>query len=213
SLALAFIVILFAGLLLGIFWIRPWMTAESYVPSPQAKRFYDEGLNALRDGAYYRASNAFEQVIKIDESHAMPHARMAEALVELDEFDRAKDHLLRISALIQNRSTLTPLDRLYLQAITGVATRDYVSAIQRYQEILRLTHNEDSASVYYALGGALEKNEENDRALEQYHKAIKLDPQFAAAFLRSGILYGRKKDVTNAESAFKEAEKLYASLG
>src|SRR5262245_13561532 len=63
---LAFIGILFAGLLLGILAIRPWLTAESYVPSPQAKRFYLEGVNSLRDGAYYKASNAFALVIDID---------------------------------------------------------------------------------------------------------------------------------------------------
>src|SRR5262249_9722715 len=71
-------------LIAGVWVIRQWWMPSPYTPSYQAKRSYDEGLNALRDGAYYKASKAFELAISADGEQAIPHARLAEAWMELD---------------------------------------------------------------------------------------------------------------------------------
>jgi tetratricopeptide (TPR) repeat protein len=45
--------------------------------------------------------------------------------------------------------------------------------------------------------------------VDQYVKATELDSQFAAAFLRLGVLYGRRQDLPAAEKAFGRATELY----
>ena len=68
---------------------------------------------------------------------------------------------------------------------------------------IRLADAEKSAA-YVDLGRAYEKNEDLDRAIDSYVKATQLDPQSAAAFLRSGILYGRRQQLPTGERRILE---------
>ena len=47
----------------------------------------------------------------------------------------------------------------------------------------------EKAYALVDLGRAFEKNEQLDKAIESHQEASKLDPHYAAAFLRSGIVY------------------------
>jgi len=62
--------------------------------SAAALPWYERGTDALRNGAYYQASKAFEEAIGIDNRFALAHARLAQAWTELDYTDKAKDELL-----------------------------------------------------------------------------------------------------------------------
>ncbi len=68
------------------------------------------------------------------------------------------------------------------------------------------------SAAYVDLGRAYEKNEDLDRAIDSYVKATQLDPQSAAAFLRSGILYGRRQQLPKANEAFSKAEDIYQAM-
>ena len=70
----------------------------------------------------------------------------------------------------------------------------------------------EQSAAYVDLGRAYEKNEDLDRAIESYVKATQLDPQSAAAFLRSGILYGRRQLLPKANDAFSKAEAIYQAM-
>ena len=70
----------------------------------------------------------------------------------------------------------------------------------------------DKAAAYVDLGRAYEKNEDLDRAIESYVKATQLDPQSAAAFLRAGILHGRRQQLSKANDAFSKAEDIYRAM-
>ena len=181
-----------------------------HVPPESARRWYEAGTSALRDGAYYQASKVLQQAINADDDFALAHARYAEALMELDNIDRAKDELLRVSSLSQ-QSALTQLDSLYLKAITATVRRDFPAAIESYSEIKRLTPAE--AHVYVDLGRAYENSEETKKAIESYLEATKRDENYATAFLRVGMLYGRQQELASAQAAFNKAEELYQMMG
>ncbi len=180
-------------------------------PTAEAVRWYELGTNALRDGAYYQASKALEQAIAADDSYALAHARLAEALVELDFVDRAKDEMLRVASLTPDRSVLQPIDALYLDAVTATVRRDFASAVAAYEEITRLTP--DQTHVYVDLGRAYENKEDIKKAVESYLEATRRDPQYATGFLRVGILYGRQQELASAKAAFDGAEKIYQATG
>jgi tetratricopeptide (TPR) repeat protein len=141
----------------------------------------------------------------------LARARLAEALMELDYVDRAKDELLRVSVLTPDRSVLPQLDALYLDAVTSTVRRDFPQAVKAYEEIARLSPNE--AQVHVDLGRAYENNEEQKKAIESYVKATNLNQQYATAYLRVGVLYGRQQDQASASAAFDKAEALYQALG
>jgi serine/threonine protein kinase/Tfp pilus assembly protein PilF len=196
--------------MLGYWW---WSRKLPHVPLAEAARWYEVGTNALRDGAYYQASRAFEQAVRVDDKFVLAHARLAEAWTELDYSDRAKDEMLRISALAPDRSVLPPLDALYLQAITTTATRDFAGAIKAYQEIARQTPDAEKPRVLVDLGRAQEKNEDLKAAIENYMEATRREPQYATAHLRLGILYGRNQELSSATASFDKAEAIYQTLG
>jgi len=185
--------------------------ARPFEPSAEGKRWYDVGTNALRDGAYYQASQALDKSIATDDGFMLAHARLAEALVELDHVDRAKDELLRIST--GGRSGMSAVDALYLEAITSTARRDFPKAIELYKQINDQAPDDQKAYVLLDLGRAYEKNENTKEALEAYNAAVSRNPQHPTAYLRLGILNGRRRDLAAATASFDKAESLYQALG
>ncbi|HVI71067.1 MAG TPA: serine/threonine-protein kinase, partial [Pyrinomonadaceae bacterium] len=198
----AFVVLGFIVWAIISYWPRSY-----YQPPPAAVHWYDQGTDNLRNGAYYQASKALSQAIEIDGNYALARARLAQAWTELDYTDKAKDELLAVSNPAV-RSSLSPKDSLYLEAITATATRRFADAIKAYTEIANLTP--DEGPVYVDLGYAYENDGQIDKAIENYLKAIDLNKrQYATAYLRAGIVYNRKLDEKNTIAMFDEAERLY----
>lgn len=205
---------LFAGILIalaGVWGIWGLLRPAKYRPQPEALRWVETGSAALRDGAYFQASKAFERAIAIDNGYALAHARMAEALAELDSTEKAKDELLNAGSY--NRDALNELDLHYLDAITASITNNFNRSIELYRRILDLTPDAEKTHVLVDLGRACEKNEEIDKAIEAYQEATRRDPNYATAWLRLGILYGRKKDLAGGLSSLDKAEQIYQAVG
>ena len=178
-------------------------------PTAEAKRWYERGTIALREGTYFKASKAFEQALAEDNSFALAHARLAEAWMELDYSEKAKDEIIQAGSHVPDRSLLPQLDALYLSAITNAVSRNFAGAISDNNQIVQLAQASEKAAAYFDLGRAYERNEDRNNAIKSYEKATELDSQFAAAFLRLGVLHGRRQDLPAADKAFGRAAELY----
>ncbi|HYV07154.1 MAG TPA: serine/threonine-protein kinase, partial [Blastocatellia bacterium] len=196
------------GVFLGIRVSQP----SAYQPSTDAKRWYDRGTTAIREGAYYQASKSLENAVNLDSQFALAHARLAESYVEIDYTDRAKEELIRAVSLVRDRAALRNVDGLYLDAIEATVRRDFASAIDSYQKIAQEASDLEKSSAYVDVGRSYEKNENIDKAIEYYSEAAKADPQSATAVLRLAILYGRRQDLKNATEAFDKAETIYHDM-
>ena len=190
-----------------------WWRPPLHVPPAEARNWYDIGTNALRDEAFYQASKAFEQAIAIDERYVLAHARLAESLIELDYVDRAKDELLRATSLATDRSLLPKTDALYVDAISATVRHDFPAAIESYAAIVKQSSDADKPRALADLGRAYEKGEDIKKAIEAFKEAASRNPQYATAFLRLGILYGRQRDLPNALASFDKAEGTYQAMG
>jgi len=177
-------------------------------PKPEAQQLYDRGVAALQEGSYFRASKLLERSLAVDNNFALAHARLAEAFAELDYTDKAKDQMLNASRLVTDHSLLDSSSALYFDAISAAVSHDPPGAIRAYTDITKLKPND--ASSYVDLGRALEANDQIDQAIAQYSKAAELDHNNPAPRIRLGVLYGRRQDVANSNSAFDQAETLYA---
>ncbi len=197
------------GLAVSLLWFLLLRT-KPYEPTVDSRRWYETGVNALREGAYYQASNALQNAVKADGKFALAHAGLAEAWTELDYADKGKEALLRSEALMREYPSIKQQDRLYLDAVNAMVTRDFNRAINSYSSIVQLMP--DQPQVYLDLGRAYERNEDNEKAVEMYSEATKRDSQYALAYLRIAILYGRK-DSASALVSFDKAESLYRAQG
>jgi serine/threonine protein kinase/Tfp pilus assembly protein PilF len=197
-------------LLAGVWMTFQWWAPSPYSPSPQAERFYDKGLNDLRDGAYYTASKAFETAISADGKQAIPHARLAEAWMELDYTDKTNYELRR--AYMLKPARMARVDALYLEALNQTIERNFAAAVDIYRAILEQTPEAEKAYAYLDLGRAYERNEDVEQAMSHYKQAKQRNPLYAAAPLRLGLLYSRRQEYDKAAAEFAEAEKSYESL-
>src|SRR6266850_481167 len=188
-----------------------WRRPAPYKPTPVALEWYNKGTDYLRNGAFLQASKALEQAVATDPKFALAHARLAEALFELDYADRALNEALIARRLVPNQSQLPEVDALYLEAVTATATRDFPSAIKAYKEIERLSPKDPQ--VYVDLGRAYEKNDEFKAAIESYVTATSRAPQNPTSYLRVGVLYGDQVDLPTAMASFEKAQALFDALG
>ncbi len=194
-----------------ILW-RLWRPPLHVAPA-EAQNWYNVGTNALRDGAYYQASKALERAIAVDDSYVLAYARLAEALVELDAVDKAKDELLRATSLAGDRSLLPKVDALYVEGISAIVRHDFPAAINTYAAIAKQASDAEKPSVLVDLGRVYEKNESLKQAIQSYTEATNRNPQYATAFLRLGVLYGRQRDLPNALASFDKADGIFQAMG
>ncbi len=190
--------------------IDRWWKPAPYKPSPLAQEWFNKGTDALREGAFWQAGKSLEKAVQADPNFALAHATLAEAWAELDYTDKAKNELLRVTALVPNRQLLPRDQELYLEAINATVVRDFPAAINAYSNIVAIKRND--ARAYVDLGRALERNDETDKAIENYVKATSLDTEYATAYLRAGICYSRKSDFASATAAFDKAQTLFKAF-
>jgi tetratricopeptide (TPR) repeat protein len=187
------------------------LSGRSYQAVPDAFRWYQEGVAALRDGTYYKASKALEQAVARDPQFSMAHARLAEAYLELDLTDKAREEMLRATPPGASPQ-LSRAERLYLRALQLTLTGDFAGAAAIYRDLLARAGTEEKANAYLDLGRAYEKHEKIQDAAEAYRQATRRQSQNPAAWLRLAILYGRQLQQERASQAFEQAEQLYRNL-
>lgn len=206
----ALIVMLFA-LLLSMTRGSLWQRINRHEPSSIAQQWYQVGVEALREGSYFKASKLLEQAIRADDRFPLAHARLAQAWAELDYQDRATNEMLRVAELAPNSSNLSPVDALYIQAIAATTRHNYKGAVEFYEEIVRQLPENAKTYALYDLGRAYESAGETDHAVEVYEEVTRRDVRYAAASMRLGILYSRRQETQKAEAALSNAQMLYES--
>jgi tetratricopeptide (TPR) repeat protein len=183
-----------------------------HVPPPEAVVWYERGTSAIREGAYFQAGRALDRALEIDNAFALARIRRAEAYAEIELTDRAREELVQGMALLPDRSNLSTAESMYVDAVAATLNRNFKTAIGKYSQIVDSVRDGEKPAAYVDLGRAYEKDENLGKAVESYVTATQLDPQSAAAFLRSGILYGRRLELPKANDAFSRAQDIYQAM-
>jgi len=196
------------AVLLAIFVLKYRAHPGSGGGSAEARRWYDQGTAALREGTYLKATNALERAVDLDKKFVLAHVRLADAWNELDYSGKAKDEMLEASEL-ESSGRLTNLEKAYVEAVRHTIVRDFPPALHDYQSILNDLPSDRKADGYVDLGRAYEKAGNIDQAITNYSLAAKLAPEYPASFVRLAVLEDRRKHTTAADVAYAKAESLY----
>ncbi len=205
------VAVIAGAILLVLLSISGWSvyrTVTMYRPPQEAKRWYIDGVAALRDGTYLKATNSLAMAVKSDPRYALAHARLAEAWAELDSTGEAQQQMLLATAAEQQIS-MRDEDKRYVDAVHHTLVRDYSAAAQDYEEILKRLPGEEKADGLVDLGRAYEKAGKVKQTMASYEQAAKLRPDDPAPFVHLGIWKSRQRDPAGAEVAFTRAEDLY----
>jgi serine/threonine-protein kinase len=210
-LSLLAVLVAAAALSLAAFAVYYAFRPSVHAPRPEAVALYESGVEAMREGANYKATGLLRRAVEADDQYALAHARLAEAWTELDFLDRAKDEMLVATTLVPDIGALPREDALYFDAVRATVSRRYPEAVKNYEELARLRPNLPQRFV--DLGRAYVKNDQAQKAVEAFTKAAALDETYAAASLSLGTLHARAKNLAGATEAFDRAERLYAAGG
>ena len=182
-------------------------------PPAESVRWYERGLQALRDGTPLTAMNALQRAVEFDQAFVLAHARLAEAATELDYMDKAKSEMLRASPTPWESWLAPTEDGLRLEALHAVLVNDFAGAAQKYAALANKAVPEEKAAVLVDLGRAYEGGGKVQEALKSYGLSIGLASQYAAAFLRRGTLEAKQRQNSAAAADFDSAERLFRTEG
>jgi len=183
---------------------RVWMHARSQ-PPPEAEMLYRKGVDDIHAGAYFAATKALTEAVRVAPHFGLAHARLAEAWVELEMPEKASQEM--ILAQREDNSGLWKLDRLQIEAIGFTITREFAEAAGRYEQMRKLAPQDADLDV--DLGRAYEKAAQPAKAIERYRQAAGSSSHNPAAWLHLAILYAQASDVPKSVEAFRQAEELY----
>lgn len=184
---------------------RWWQWRQYYRPTAEEQLWYSDGLTALREGSYLKATRQLEQATQQNSRFVMAHARLAEAWSDLDYDGKAQQEMLIATA---GEPHLPPLDRMYLDAIRAKLTHDTSRALELYKEILDRLPSSAKAAGFVDLGMAYERAGDPDRALASYQESYRRDNDNVAAYMHTAVLESRFNKFKEANQAFDRAQSI-----
>lgn len=146
------------------------------------------------------AREFYSQAIEKDPDFA--RAYWARALVATSNKD-FKEHLDRAVVLAPN---VSEGERLLIEAQQAAADNNPVKALQLRKRLVRRHPNDKRA--HSALAGSYAVQDEFDKAIAEYEKAIDIDPDFAPTYNNLGYIHIVKCNYEQAEEAFKNYIRL-----
>ncbi len=160
--------------------------------------------------ALYTLAQLFEQ--KNDSPQAIRYARecvqrspdFVPALRLLLKLYRQEGLFAQALELLQSEASRRPQDKRLLRQLIGLREEQatFTAQEQAFEKARRQT---PGAGPYLAFGGVLEELGMQEKALRLYQAAAEIDPGSAEAFLRMGILSGKRRDPVKAANALKRA--------
>jgi serine/threonine protein kinase len=188
------------------FWAR-----RPYQPTASALDWYRKGQKAMHSMTYEAARRSLSQAVAADPMFAIAYAALARTYDELDYSDRAKDLMLQAVSVAREKR-LSATDDLRLTALQYMVSRDYDRAAPLVRQLEDESDSQDRAPGALESGWLAQQREDTEAAQAAYERALKLDPNYAAAKLRLGFILGRRggKD-DQALQAFSEAESLFSA--
>lgn len=176
---------------------------------------YNLGVAYLKMETYPRAVPSLEKVVTLEPNHKAAHHALALAYLGQQELGKARDtakEALKIDANYQPACSL-------LEAIDPSYTPPPIPSVSETQDTTPSAseHPEDPQpdaksrqEMHYELGTAYLESEMHAEAIAEFQKAIDIDPDFIAAYMRLGTVYLEIGQLDDAETAAKAALRIDA---
>jgi len=165
----------------------------------EASEFVREGVSYLSTGDFNAARERFDRAIAEDPDYPYAYAYRSMISVKLGMYGDAIDDALKV---LEYSDRLGPKDAdpLRLMALSNLGTAyiktgKYEAAVVVFGELIAL--DDDDPIPYFLLGEAyrgMDSEDDLEQALDAYSRAIRLDPEYAAAYFYRGAVKIRMGD-------------------
>ncbi len=159
---------------------------------------FTRGVAALNTGNAAEAKDFFREALKENPDFFDAYLKMADALMELGEWDAARKVLARADSLRPNNpKVLTRLVQITAE------TEEKERAVSLASAAADRLHDDPMALV--EVGNSLLAKGYIDEAIAIYEKAHAVDPDLIHVYNRLGMAYSRKKDFGGAKAMYDRA--------
>lgn len=174
--------------------------ADVTTNSPEAYRYYIEGLDNASKGYWSEASSSFEKAIEYDSTLAM-------AYYHLSYISRSRKEARKvIQRAVAHSSNTGHKEQLLIKARQTWITEDYDQAIAVLQELIERYPDEKQAHM--ELGMLYWTQEDLNKAIFHYRRAVELDPLHPSAYSDLAYIYDEMGDFENSIWAINKAISL-----
>lgn len=163
------------------------------IKSENASLYVDRGNSFLELKNWRQAKENYDKAIQLDPNNSdayfgrgLAKGKLDDKVGEMKDYNKAIELNPEYSKAYHNRAIL----KSYLG--------DYSGSIQDFDFAIQLYPDEET---YLARGNVKEKSGKSQQAIEDYNKAIELNPNFASAYLNRGI---SKNNLGNTLEAIKD---------
>jgi FimV-like protein len=145
------------------------------------------------------ATDAFQKVLELD-----PHASIVSQAI--DEYINAMSYRGKgpeiEAAALEGLKEKENFKDTYTVAKVAFNRNDWARADEYFEKAEKLKN--DAKILYFNHGYALVQLKQDDRAMEKYIQAIRIDPIFIEAYHNLGLIYMRRNELDKATEAFAE---------
>lgn len=162
---------------------------------------FQTGFQYEQAGDTGMAIQQYNEIIATTPNHLTARKRLGGLLIETGQLQEAEKHLTIASEL-------DPTDAEILNDLAHIAfdRKDYVKSILLYRRAISLAPGE--AKYYYNLGAVYQNVDRCSQALQNFNRAIDLDPTLADAYLASGLCHSKMKNQRDAVAIWQQADRL-----
>src|SRR5213078_59444 len=138
----------------------------------------------------------YEEAAAKDPSFAMAHYQLAANAAT------AKDFFAHLKEAVALSGKASEGERLTILALEAGGNANPAKALEYQKELVAKYPNDERA--HFLLGGGWFGQQEYDKAIEQYQKAVELNPSYSPAYNILGYSYRAVEKYPEAEGAFKK---------
>jgi tetratricopeptide (TPR) repeat protein len=176
------------------------LSDRKFMPSKSQKdksqKLYEAALQAEDNQQMDEAAQLYQEAIKVDKNLPLPQFKFAALLLEQEKYKEA----IQVSRLFVKRwqwsLAYTIIGRSHLEL------GQYVKAEQAFQQSLAI---KPTPATWVFLGFTLTLLEHTNKAIDCYHQALKLDPNYEEALYNLGCEYKLQNKPIQAEIHLRKA--------
>ncbi len=164
--------------------------------SAEARDLYLKGRTLAENLRAHDGRQLFEQAAEKDPSFAMAHYQLAVNSAT------AKDFFAHLNQAVALSDKASEGERLTIQVTKAGADAQPKKAVDLAEELASKYPGDERAQ--FILGNSYLGQQNYEKAIEQYKKAIAINPSFAGAYNSLGYAYRPLEKYDDAEAAFKK---------
>jgi len=163
--------------------------ADVTTHSPEAYRYYLEGLDYQSKLYDEEAEESFRKALEYDSTFAM-------AYYELCDYTSGSEHKQMLAKAVKYSNRASQKEKHYIRVYEAYVSGDYAKSIKELHKLVE--RYPDDKRAFYALGGHYSDSRLFERALYYLNKAIEIDPLYKLAYNRLAYTYTYMGDFEKA---------------